>query len=187
MMTTTSIIYENNFNSSAQEFLINFATGTLKSAYISSLNFGLRDMMRKEDNGNLIGGLIGGVLDRHLRQPHSINTSLLMGALNGGIYELFRSDIRRPKPLFYSIGIFSLIEGVDSLLCNFFMGSETGTMFKSVATSMLLGAYLATCINKLTVPYGDAIKKPLVSFKDRTLESFSSFLYQQPTAVEKAR
>jgi len=175
MMATTSAIYGNNLSTSPQGFILTVAAEVMKSACISSLNFGLRNMLRKGENGNLIGGLVGGALDRHFRQLSSSTSTLFMGALNGATYEVFRPDINNQKRLINSIVIYGLIEGVDSCLSNLATGGEPSKILKSIATSILLGVYLATCVSKLTIPYSKTITTPLVAYKDKALKLFSSY------------
>ncbi len=163
MMATTSMIYGNSFNISA------ILPEALKSACISSLNFGLRNLMRKGDDGNLVGGLIGGALDRNFRQSNPSTISLLFGALNGGTYEFFRPAINNQTHLRHSIFIYGLIESADCCLSSLLSGKKLGK--EAIATSALLGIYLATCISKLTIPYGNTIKKPLIYIKDNALDA----------------
>ena len=185
MVATTNIIYGNNLNTSPFVFISTIAAAAIQSTYISSLNFGLRNMLRKEENGNLMGGLIGGFLDRYLRFPNSSTTTLLLGALNGATYEVFRPEILHQNQLIDSIKIFSLIEGIDSAICNVSSGSEVNAMFKSLATDILLGVYLATCINMLTIPYGNTIKRPIVFLKDKLFDTFTHALSTESFAKQE--
>ncbi len=169
MMATTSFIFGNNLSTSPQGLIVTIASEVIKSICISSLNFGLRNLMRKGDDGNLVGGLIGGALDRNFRQPNSPTSTLLIGALNGGTYEFFRPEINNQTRLRNSILIYGLIEGTDYCLSSLATGSKPSK--EAVATSVLLGVYLATCISKLTIPYGDTIKKPLIYIKDNALDA----------------
>lgn len=172
MMATTSVIYGESFNPTTTEFAISFTQEACKSIVISSLNFGLRNLLRKGEDGNLPGGLIGGAIDRHLRtQANSF--LVLMGSVNAIAHEFFRPEIGKLSNSLPSfLGIFALIEGIDAGICSFAMNKNFNDTVKSIATSVLLGCYLATCINKLTIPYGEKIKKPLISMKDKVFDNF---------------